>query len=56
MNEADQIESLNSLAEVASQRAQPRKYSRLSSLRVSPCSYLADASVFTFVYALLMRS
>ncbi|MEP6718261.1 MAG: hypothetical protein ABJB21_03915 [bacterium] len=56
MNEADQIESLNSLAEVASQRAQPRKASRLASVRVSPGSYLAAASVLTFVSALLLRS
>ena len=56
MNEVDQIESLNSLAEVASQRAQPRKALRLASVRVSPGSYLAAASVLTFVSALLLRS
>src|SRR6185436_14429287 len=56
MNEADQIESLNSLAEVASRRAQPSKASRLASVRVSPGSYLAAASVLTFVSALLLRS
>src|SRR6266571_8810030 len=56
MNEADQIESLNSLAEVASQRERPRKGSRLASVRASPGSYLAAASVLTFTSALLLRS
>ena len=56
MNEADQIERLNSLAEVASQRARPPKDSRLASVRVSPGPYLAAASVLTFVSALLLRS
>src|SRR5882724_3003970 len=56
MNEADQIESLNSLAEVASQREPPQKGSRLASVRVSPGSYLAAASVLTFVSAQLLRS
>jgi hypothetical protein len=56
MNEADQIKSLNSLAEVAGQREKPRKGSRLASVRVSPGSYLATASVLTFVSALLLRS
>ncbi len=55
MNEADQIESLNSLAEVASQR-EPRKRAALASVRVSPGSYLAVASVLTFSSALLLRS
>ena len=52
MNEADQTESLNALAEVAGQRERPR----LASVRVSPGSYLAAASVLTFVSALLLRS
>jgi hypothetical protein len=56
MNEADQIENLNSLAEVASQRERPRVASRLASVRVSPGSYLAAASVLTFVSGLLLRS
>jgi Tfp pilus assembly protein PilF len=56
MNEADQIDSLNSLAEVASQRTRPRRDSRLASVRVSPGPYLAAASVLTFVSALLLRS
>ncbi|HEX9628860.1 MAG TPA: hypothetical protein VF961_02495, partial [Pyrinomonadaceae bacterium] len=56
MNEADQIESLNALAEVAGQRERPRKAARLASVRVSPGSYLAAASVLTFVSALLLRS
>ncbi len=56
MNEADQIETLSSLAEVASQRERPRKGSRLASVRVSPGSYLAAASVLTFVSALLLQS
>lgn len=56
MNEADQIETLNSLAEVANQRKRPREGSRLASVRVSPGSYLAAASVLTFGSALLLRS
>ena len=56
MNEADQIESLSSLAEVANERERPRKSSRRASVRVSPGSYLAAASVLTFVSALLLRS
>jgi len=56
MNEVDQIESLNSLAEVASQRERPRKDSRRASVCVSPGPYLAAASVLTFVSALLLRS
>jgi len=52
MNEADQTESLNALAEVGGQRERPR----LASVRVSPGSYLAAASVLTFVSALLLRS
>jgi tetratricopeptide (TPR) repeat protein len=56
MNEADQIETLKSLAEVASQREKPRTGSRLASVRVSPGSYLAAASVLTFVSGLLLRS
>ena len=54
MNEADQIESLNALAEVTGRREQPRK--RIASVRVSPGSYLAAASVLTFCSALLLRS
>ncbi|HEX9543654.1 MAG TPA: hypothetical protein VF955_00620, partial [Pyrinomonadaceae bacterium] len=56
MNEADQIESFNALAEVAGQRERPRQGSRPASVRVSPGSYLAAASVLTFVSALLLRS
>jgi len=56
MNEADQIESLSSLAEVANERERPRESSRLASVRVSPGSYLAAASVLTFASALLLRS
>src|SRR6266550_9134574 len=56
MNEANQIESLNALAEVVGQRERPRKSSRVASVRVSPGSYLAAASVLTFVSALLLRS
>ncbi|HBB86036.1 MAG TPA: hypothetical protein DC047_00300 [Blastocatellia bacterium] len=56
MNEVDQIETLNSLAEVASRRERPREGSRLASVRVSPGSYLAAASVLTFVSGLLLRS
>jgi tetratricopeptide (TPR) repeat protein len=56
MNNAEQIESLQGLAEVARQRQQPRKGARLASVRVSPGAYLAAASVLTFSSALLIRS
>ncbi|HKO62223.1 MAG TPA: hypothetical protein VJV03_13755 [Pyrinomonadaceae bacterium] len=56
MNNAEHIESLQALTEVARQRQQPRKGSRLASVRVSPGAYLAAASVLTFSSALLIRS
>jgi tetratricopeptide (TPR) repeat protein len=56
MNNAEQIESLQALTEVARQREQPRKGTRLASVRVSPGAYLAAASVLTFSSALLIRS
>ena len=56
MNNAEQIESLQALAEVARQREQPRKGVPLASVRVSPGAYLAAASVLTFSSALLIRS
>jgi tetratricopeptide (TPR) repeat protein len=56
MNERDQIETLKALTEVARERDRPRKSLRLASVRVSPGSYLAAASVLTFGSALLMRS
>ena len=56
MNDTDQIETLKALTEVSREREQPRKGLRLASVRVSPGSYLAAASVLTFVSALLLRS
>jgi len=56
MNEADQIEALKALSEVARERERPRKGLRLASVRVSPGSYFAAASVLTFCSALLLRS
>ena len=56
MNDTDQMETLKALTEVAREREQPRRGLRLASVRVSPGSYLAAASVLTFVSALLLRS
>jgi hypothetical protein len=56
MNETDQLETLQALAEVARERERPRKGLRLAKVRVSPGSYLAAASVLTFGSALLLRS
>ncbi len=56
MNETDQMETLKALTEVARERERPRKGLRLASVRVSPGSYLAAASVLTFGSALLLRS
>lgn len=56
MNDADQIKTLKALREVAKEREQPRGGLRLASVRVSPGSYLAAASVLTFGSALLLRS
>lgn len=56
MNETEQIETLKALTEVARERQRPRKGLRLASVRVSPGSYLAAASVLTFGSALLLRS
>ena len=56
MNETDQIKTLKALKEVAREREYPRERQRLASVRVSPGSYLAAASVLTFASALLIRS
>lgn len=56
MNDTDQIDTLKALTEVARERERPRKGLRLASVRVSPGSYLAAASVLTFGSALLLRS
>jgi len=56
MNDADQMETLKALTEVARERERPRKGLRLASVRVSPGPYLAAASVLTFCSALLLRS
>ena len=45
MNDTDQIETLKALTEVSRERERPRKGLRLASVRVSPGSYLAAASV-----------
>ncbi len=56
MNDSNQIQALKALTEVAKERARPAKGMRLASVRVSPGSYLAAASVLTFGSALLLRS
>jgi len=56
MNDTDQIKTLKALTEVAREREHPRKGKRLASVRVSPGSYLAAASVLSFGSALLLRS
>jgi hypothetical protein len=56
MNDTDQIETLRALSEAARERERPRKGLRLASVRASPGSYLAAASVLTFASALLLRS
>lgn len=55
MNNAEHIESLQALTEVAKRREQPTRRERLASVRVSPGSYLAAASVLTFGSALFLR-
>ena len=56
MNDSEQVETLKALTEVARERERPRKQPRLATVRVSPGSYLAAASVLTFCSALLLRS
>jgi len=56
MNDTNHIETLKALTEVARGRERPRKGLLLASVRVSPGSYLAAASVLTFSSALLLRS
>lgn len=56
MQDANQIETLNALKEVAKERQQPRRGLRLASVRVSPGSYFAAASVMTFASVLLLRA
>jgi tetratricopeptide (TPR) repeat protein len=56
MNDAEQIETIKALAEVAKERELPQPRVRLASVRVSPGSYFAVASVLTFCSALLLRS
>src|SRR6185503_20911888 len=56
MNDADQLESLKALTEVARERERPRKSLCLASVRVSPGPYFAASSVLTFCSALLLRS
>jgi len=56
MHDADQIESLKALTEVARERERPRRSLCLASVRVSPGPYFAASSVLTFCSALLLRS
>jgi tetratricopeptide (TPR) repeat protein len=56
MNDTDQLETLKALKEVTRDRERPRKGFRIATVRVSPGSYLAVASVLTFISALLLRS
>lgn len=56
MNDTEQLETLKALTEVAREREHPRDGHCLASVRVSPGSYLAAASVLTFGSALLLRS
>lgn len=56
MSDVDQLETLKALTEVARERDYPREGRRLASVRVSPGSYLAVASVLTFGSALFLRS
>jgi hypothetical protein len=56
MNNAEQIEALKALTEVAKEREQPQRHLRVASVRVSPGSYFAAASVLTFGSVLLLRS
>jgi tetratricopeptide (TPR) repeat protein len=55
MNDANQIETLKALKEVARERERPRKGLRLASVRVSPGAYLAVASVLTFSSVMMLR-
>ncbi len=56
MHDANHIETLNALKEVAKERERPRGGVRLASVRVSPGSYFATASVLTFASVLLLRA
>lgn len=56
MNDADQIKALKALTEVAKERERPQNRLRVASVRVSPGSYFAAASVLTFGSAMLLRS
>lgn len=56
MNDTDQLQTLKALTEVVRERERPCEGRRIASVRVSPGSYLAAASVLTFLSALLLRS
>jgi tetratricopeptide (TPR) repeat protein len=56
MNESKEFEKLSALAEVGDAHAVDAKRSTIAAVRVSPGSYLALASVLTFVSALLLRA
>ena len=56
MNESKEFEKLSALAEVGDAHTVDAKRSTIAAVRVSPGSYLAFASVLTFVSALLLRA
>src|SRR5215470_6161158 len=56
MNESKEFEKLSALAEVGDAHVIDVKRSTIAAVRVSPGSYLALASVLTFVSALLLRA
>jgi tetratricopeptide (TPR) repeat protein len=55
MSDSKEIDVLNALTDAAKVREEPNHRMRLASIRVSPGSYLAFASVMTFGAALLLR-
>jgi tetratricopeptide (TPR) repeat protein len=56
MNDTKQIETLKSLADVASERSRPGRTVFVASVRTSPGAYLVVSSVLTFSAGLLLRS
>jgi tetratricopeptide (TPR) repeat protein len=56
MNESKEFDKLSALAEVGDAHATEIKRSTVAAVRVSPGSYLALASVLTFISALLLKS
>src|SRR6185295_11178026 len=56
MNESKEFDKLAALAEVGDAHTTELKRSTVAAVRVSPGSYLAVASVLTFISALLLKS